>query len=129
MTRTPAETSQIIREAIDECKHEWKETGETTSYEKEVACDKCETLDSIKRFSVYDKFPLEPTNPNYLEHGKHWGEMLNWARKQDWWWDFEDSFYDSTFEGQGDCFKWELIANESSLAEHIAEYLSKEEGK
>ena len=35
-----------------------------------------------------DVNPHFSPNPNYLEHGKDWGELLNWAVKQDWWSDF-----------------------------------------
>lgn len=60
---------------------------------------------------------------------EHWGELLNWAMKQEWWLDFVR---------QNGCY-WlhadiyfldvKLIANPRSLPEHIAEYLKREEGK
>jgi len=68
-------------------------------------------------------------NPNYLEHGKPWGDMLRWSREQDWWSDFKHRVlinhdkYDYTplliaVENTID-----LFADQTALATAITKYL------
>lgn len=142
MTRTPAETNQIIQEAMGECLH--------SKLELNIGCDSDNIIQCASCKSRYYFIP------NYLEHGKPWGEMLNWAMKQEWWDDFIECMCQRILRKGGDVwFKnieknidelgdWlpisvfesgaekviaYLIANPSSLAEHIADYLKKEEDK
>jgi len=66
-------------------------------------------------------------NPTYLEHGKHWGNLLNWSGNQSWYEDFRIKLWQKHFRTNklihtetGIPF-WP-INNPRSLAESLVEY-------
>lgn len=69
-------------------------------------------------------------NPNYLEHGKPWGEMLKWSREQDWWRDFQMiiAAESSCMSCIDDGVDVKYFAEPTALATAIMEYLEGRDG-
>lgn len=142
MTKSDKKINQIIYEAIHGAKakhHEviFKQTHvRGNGYYRCVPCDKC-VYDNGSDNEVWEQDAVESflssehDNPIYLEHNKHWGELLNWAKAELWWDDFEDrhliyvnEIFDSVHLLKKDYrVRVDLFANPRSLAEHIVEYL------
>ena len=126
MTRTPAETNQIIHEARGKCWH--RHYGRTLI--NDVCRWKCPFCEEIFGYAEH-RDPKPKANPNYLEHGKPWGEMVEWASRQSWWTGFKHSLWEKTIVenklviGIPDYY----VINPSSLAEHLADYLKKEKSE
>jgi len=69
-------------------------------------------------------------NPNYLEHNSDWTKMVNWAKEESWWRDFQMiiAAESSCMSCIDDGVDVKYFADPTALATAITEYLEGRDG-
>lgn len=123
MNKTPEQINQFIHKAMGLCRHAWERRISASGARWICIKENC----SIVGGHAEAGDPPPSPNPNYLEYGESWGEMLQWAKEQAWIGDFKDFIWEEVGSLNAhlvpEAFPIHLFAEPPALATEIVKYL------